>query len=217
MDSKTIRNVLEDTFQVKIQVKVLEELKKGKLTSVKLKEFVESLGGDYYFILPLLKRSGMLKTQQISRQDGTYLYSLADTRKEIIPEWWKELVSDCRMLINEAQEIVSTIKNNNHTIISLKHQLGKRILRNKRRYKKYKFGSGEYIYDLAYELEVSEATIRDAIKFASKFPYLVTFHKDYESEDKKLTWSFIKNNLLYNHKSSKNRKSVNSESRIYHS
>ena len=204
MDGKTIRNVLEDTFQVKIQVKVLEELKKGKLTSPKLKELVESLGGDYYFILPLLKRSGMLKTQQISRLDGSYLYSLADTRKEIIPEWWKELVSDCRMLINEAQEIVSTIKNNNHTIISLKHQLGKRILRNKRRYKKYKFGSGEYIYDLAYELKVSEASIRDAIKFATKYPNLETFISNYESKGENLTWSNIKNNLLYKHKSRRN-------------
>jgi hypothetical protein len=119
------------------------------------------------------------------------------------PRWWRELISDCRQLIEECQQILSTIRKNNNMLMRLKHQLGKKILRNKRRYKRYKVGSGEYICDLAYEFEVSEATIRDAIKFASKYPNLETFISNYESKGKNLTWIYIKNNLLYNHKSTR--------------
>lgn len=210
-----LRKVIDDANQIQIQIKTVEELRKRKLTSYELREFIGKLGGDYDHIRSTLVSSGLVKMEHISRSEGSFLYSLSNG--EMQPKWWRQLISDCRQLIKEYQQTVSTIKKNNHTVISLKHQLGKRILRNKRRYKKYKFGSGEYIYDLAYELKVSEASIRDAIKFASKFPDLVTFHKDYESEDKKLTWTYIKNNLLYNHKSRRSRKSVNSESRIYHS
>ena len=204
MEKENLRKVIDDANQIQIQIKTVEELRKRKLTCYELREFIEKLGGNYEHIRSTLVNSGLIKMERISRSEGSFLYSLADG--EIQPRWWRQLISDCRQLIEECQQTVSTITKNNHTLIRLKHQLGKRILRNKRRYKKYKFGSGEYIYDLAYELKVSEATIRDAIKFASKFPDLVTFHKDYESKGENLTWTYIKNNLLYNHKSRKSRK-----------
>lgn len=201
---RNVRKIIDDTNQIQIQLKTVEELRKGKLTSYELREFVEGVGGKYEFIRSTLVDSGLMKVERTTRSRGSFLYSLSDG--EMQPKWWRNMISDCRKLIEEMKQPLSIVTKNNYTIIRLKHRLGKRILLNREKYRRYKFGSGEYITDLTYELKVSEATIRDAIKFASKFPDLVKFWKYYETverEDGKLTWSYIKNFLLYNHKTSR--------------
>jgi DNA-binding PadR family transcriptional regulator len=62
---------LEKVNQLDIQMRVLEELSKKRMNSKELQEFVESLGGDYYYtILPKLKSSGLLKVEK----EGWHLF-----------------------------------------------------------------------------------------------------------------------------------------------
>jgi len=70
---RKLKEKLEKVNQLDIQLKVLEKLAEGKMNSRELQEFVESLNGVYYLILPRLKASGLIKVEK----DGwTPIYSL---------------------------------------------------------------------------------------------------------------------------------------------
>jgi len=75
---KRYKKVLESVTQINLQIKVLEELGKRSMTSKELREYVESLGGDYSFILPILKESGLIKVERIDtgRRGRDYVYSI---------------------------------------------------------------------------------------------------------------------------------------------
>lgn len=72
-EKKRLRKKLELANQLDIQLKVLEKLAEGKMTSQELQEFVKNLDGNYYLILPKLKESGLLK---VSREGWYLSYSL---------------------------------------------------------------------------------------------------------------------------------------------
>ena len=190
---KDIRKILNAANQIEIQMTVLDKLKDGPLTSREMREFIEGVGGEYETVVPILKGCGLIKTERANFGRNQFVYTLV-TGEDVRPKWWNKLVVDCRYILED-------ISNSKIEIIRKKHQLGTRILNDEMKYKRYKFGSGEYIADLASELEISEATIRDAVKFACKFKDIKTFIIQYESQNgNHLTWSYIKNNLLYNHK-----------------
>lgn len=67
------RKELNKANQIEIQMKVLENLSEGKMTSAELRELIESLGGNHYFILPILKDTGLLRIERIGIH---YIYSL---------------------------------------------------------------------------------------------------------------------------------------------
>lgn len=75
----SLRKVVEKTNYVDLQVRVLKELGKKKLTSQALQKLVETLGGDYYYILPQLKETGLL---EIERVGHSYFYSLKKPNTE---------------------------------------------------------------------------------------------------------------------------------------
>ena len=68
----------EDVNQIEIQIKVLEELAKKPMTSAELRQFIESLDGDYYLMLPILKSSRLLeiKRAETGKQGSGFVYSL---------------------------------------------------------------------------------------------------------------------------------------------
>lgn len=71
---RRLKEKLEKANQLEIQIKVIDEIKKRKkMNSRELEEFVESLGGVYYLILPRLKESGLLT---VERDGWTPIYSL---------------------------------------------------------------------------------------------------------------------------------------------
>ena len=72
------RKELDKANQIEIQMKVLEELAKKPMTSAELRQFIESLDGNYYLLLPILKNSGLLeiKEAKIGKPGKSYLYSL---------------------------------------------------------------------------------------------------------------------------------------------
>jgi hypothetical protein len=58
---------------------VLEELGKTPMNSAKLRELIEGMGGEYYQIIPILKKAKLIK----ARRDGTdWVYSLSSKVKE---------------------------------------------------------------------------------------------------------------------------------------
>ena len=69
---KSLRKVVERTNYVDLQVRILQELNKGKLSSQVLQKLVETLGGDWFYILPQLKETGLL---EIERVGHSYFYS----------------------------------------------------------------------------------------------------------------------------------------------
>jgi DNA-binding PadR family transcriptional regulator len=73
LGKRRLKEKLEKANQLDIQLKVLEKLAEGKMTSQELQAFVESLGGTWYLILPRLKKSGLLK---VSREGWETAYSL---------------------------------------------------------------------------------------------------------------------------------------------
>jgi hypothetical protein len=72
-----LREVVLKINQVDLQVQVLRTLQEKKLSSSELQTLVEQLGGDHELLLPILKRTNLLKIQKIenSRQ---YWYSVAN-------------------------------------------------------------------------------------------------------------------------------------------
>ena len=72
------RKALDKVNQIEIQIKVLEKLSEGKMTSRQLRELIESLDGEYYLLLPILKNSGLLevKRAEAGKQGSGFVYSL---------------------------------------------------------------------------------------------------------------------------------------------
>ena len=72
------RKMLNKANQIEIQMKVLEELAKKPMTSKELREFIESLGGCHYLLLPILKNSGLVevKRAEAGKQGSGFVYSL---------------------------------------------------------------------------------------------------------------------------------------------
>jgi len=72
------RRELNKANQIEIQMKVLEELAKKPMTSRELRQFIESLDGNYYLILPILKSSGLIeiKRAEAGKQGSGFVYSL---------------------------------------------------------------------------------------------------------------------------------------------
>ena len=72
------RKALDKVNQIEIQIKVLEELAKKPMTSAELRQFIESLDGDYYLLLPILKGSGLVevKRAEVGKQGSGFVYSL---------------------------------------------------------------------------------------------------------------------------------------------
>jgi len=74
-----LKKELEKANQISIQIKVLEKLAEVKMmTSKQLRQYVESLGGDYELILPVLKASGLIKSERIDtgQRGRAFYYSL---------------------------------------------------------------------------------------------------------------------------------------------
>ena len=63
---------------IRIQLQALEELAKKPMNSTELREFIESLGGNYYLMLPILKNTGLLevKRAEAGKQGSDFVYSL---------------------------------------------------------------------------------------------------------------------------------------------
>ena len=72
------RKELMKVNQIELQMKVLEELAKKPMTSKELRDFVESLGGCHYLLLPILKNSGLVevKRAEAGKQGSGFVYSL---------------------------------------------------------------------------------------------------------------------------------------------
>jgi len=71
------RKELEKANQIEIQIKVLEELAKKPMSSAELRQFIESLGGNHYLMLPILKNSGLIEVKRVTSKQGTgFVYSL---------------------------------------------------------------------------------------------------------------------------------------------
>jgi len=72
------RKVLDRVNQIEIQIKVLEELAEKPMTSAELRQFIESLDGDYYLLLPILKSSGLVEVEraEAGKQGTGFVYSL---------------------------------------------------------------------------------------------------------------------------------------------
>lgn len=73
LSKKRIRRELDKANQIQIQMKVLEKLGKTRMNSAELLDYIESLGGNYYLILPILKNTGLLKIERVGRH---YVYSI---------------------------------------------------------------------------------------------------------------------------------------------
>ena len=75
---KRIRRALDKANQIQIQMRVLEKLKETQMTSAELRQFIESLDGDYYLLLPILKGSGLVNFEEINtdKRGKYYVYSL---------------------------------------------------------------------------------------------------------------------------------------------
>jgi len=72
------RRELNKANQIEIQMKALEELAKKPMTNRELRQFIESLDGNYYLILPILKSSGLIeiKRAEADKQGSGFVYSL---------------------------------------------------------------------------------------------------------------------------------------------
>lgn len=75
---RKLRKAVEKANQIGIQILALEELGKRRMTSKELRQYIESLGGDYSSILPILKNSGLIEAKSVNtgRRGRTYFYSL---------------------------------------------------------------------------------------------------------------------------------------------
>lgn len=74
---RRLKRKLEEANRIEIQMKVLEELAKKPMTSAELRQFIESLGGNHYLMLPILKNSGLIEVKRVTSKQGTgFVYSL---------------------------------------------------------------------------------------------------------------------------------------------
>lgn len=75
---RKLRKEIEKANQIRVQMLVLEELGKRKMNSQELRNFIESLGGDFSTILPILKNSGLIQTKRIDtgQRGRSFVYSL---------------------------------------------------------------------------------------------------------------------------------------------
>lgn len=77
-EQKKFKKVVEQANQIHVQIKVLEALSEKKMTSQELREFIESHGGDYYRILPLLKNAKLIKVEPVNdgKRGRKFVYSI---------------------------------------------------------------------------------------------------------------------------------------------
>ena len=80
-----LRETVLKVNQVDLQVAVLKTLQERKMSSSELQNMVERLGGDHELLLPILKRTNLLKIEKIlnSRQ---YLYWIPNNNDGHKPE-----------------------------------------------------------------------------------------------------------------------------------
>jgi len=60
-----IRITLENANQLSIQLCVIQQLQKGPLLDSELRELIENLDGDYELLLPILKKSGLVRSERL--------------------------------------------------------------------------------------------------------------------------------------------------------
>lgn len=115
--------------------------------------------------------------------------TVTEQRRRRKPRWWQRLVEDCKRIITEEQL----------DIIRRKHELGTRILQDEEHYRGWKQkGSGQYVKDLAIELNVHWTTLYQAMSFAGKFSDLEMFIINYKQPlSENFNWTYIRDHLLY--------------------
>ena len=64
--------------QIQIQLQALEKLSETPMNCTELREFIEGKGGNYYLLLPILKKSGLLEieVEDNNKQGRQFVYSL---------------------------------------------------------------------------------------------------------------------------------------------
>jgi len=79
-----LRETVLKVNQVDLQCEVLKTLQERKMSSSELQSMVERLGGDHELILPILKRTNLLKIEKIesSRQYLYWIPGNGDGQKE---------------------------------------------------------------------------------------------------------------------------------------
>lgn len=91
-------------------------------------------------------------------------------------DWYSELIEDCKSIITEAVFI------SHWALVEGYHNLGKRILEDKGKYK----NQAEFLQGLAKDLSLSQRTLYYAVEFVTKYPDLDTL-----PEGKNITWNKI--------------------------
>jgi len=60
-----IRELIEKANAIGVQMVVVRQLQKGPLFDFELRELIENLDGDYELILPILKKSGLVRLERL--------------------------------------------------------------------------------------------------------------------------------------------------------
>jgi len=98
-------------------------------------------------------------------------------------EWYQNLVDDCQTILVERGYRARM------EIIEGHHELGERIQTDVE-FKKYAKGRGEAIKQLAYDINLSYASLYYAIQFYNKWPVLLNAFKTF-TEGKNISWFMI--------------------------
>ena len=78
ISKKKLKRELMKANKIQIQLQALEELAKKPMNCTELREFIEDLGGNHYLLLPILKNTGLVKTEEgyDGRRGRHFVYSL---------------------------------------------------------------------------------------------------------------------------------------------
>ena len=136
-------------------------------------------------------RGGCLKTIT----DGDKIKeSIIDLKQTKITDWYTKLLDDL-------WELAQT------KMIEFKHQIGSRIIQDWDKFGKPEYGN-MFVENLAKDLQIGKTDLYSCIKFARTFPKLADLEQHLNSMNiptgGKISWKFIRNELLPEHKEEKN-------------
>jgi len=103
-----------------------------------------------------------------------------------ITDWYDKLLDDL-------WELAQT------KVIEFKHAIGKRVIEDWDKFGKPEYGN-KFVENLSKDLQVGSRDLYKCIQFSRKFPKLENVYKEYDTGVKKLTWKWIRNELLPEHK-----------------
>ena len=113
---------------------------------------------------------------------------LIEHKQTKITDWYNKLLDDL-------WELAQT------KVIEFKHQIGKRVIQDWEKFGKPEYGN-KFVETLAKDLEVSGTDLYKCIQFARSYPKLLDVYNIHTGV-KKITWKWIRNELLPEHKEEK--------------